>query len=596
MERDFRVLRWVTFAALLAVAVAYLLPLSQSSRTDWTAQVILVVLAAVLLTWAIESWIRLLISRAAPSDAARQHERETRLLIDLSCALLGAQNAQEVLQSLMRSGSALSGAAGCSFVPYDSWGKSLPALVSGNLPADSMQTWVETLSNPSTRQACKACQSLGAEGNCLLREAAKHASVRCLAVTRNGRQVGMLNFYFNAAVQLTESQQALLREMVTMADAALQSADWREQSLTLLRQIQSAKPGGDNLQHFLSEIAATLRRALDVDFSLLWLPGMPSGQPAAPIVDTPAQSAGRALSELPDQAFLEGVWQSVVASRAPLMLENISFNTRDLWRNLLVVPLVWGQGDVMGMMMFGSRSPIAFGERQRLLVQTLAGETALLIQNSAQVAQAEFQAVVEERARLAREIHDGLAQTLAFLKMQAAQMQTYLAQGDLSRLTETLRTSGQTLTDAYLDARQAIEQLRRVPGRDLTAWLCQVALDFEATTGLRVDTSRLDLDIGLTPMAQAQLVRIVQEALSNVRKHAQARAVSIAGRVQDDALILEVIDDGRGFSPESVAPNDRFGLRGMRERAEMLGADFQIISQPGSGATVRVRLPLERVR
>jgi two-component system nitrate/nitrite sensor histidine kinase NarX len=96
-------------------------------------------------------------------------------------------------------------------------------------------------------------------------------------------------------------------------------------------------------------------------------------------------------------------------------------------------------------------------------------------------------------------------------------------------------------------------------------------------------------------MTQAQLVRIVQEALSNVRKHAQAENVVITGKVQDDALILEVSDDGRGFAPENVAPGDRFGLRGMRERAETLGADFQVISRPGSGATIRVRLPMERV-
>ncbi len=596
MDRDFRVLRWVTFAALLAVSVAYLLPIAQVNRTDLTAVTILVVLAAALLTWAIESWIRLLISRAALPVSPGATGPEARTLLDLSRALLTAQNAQEVLQSAMRFGNTISGAAGCSFVPYDSWGKSLPALVFGNIPSDTMQTWVETLSSPAARQACKSCQSMDSAGDCLLRDVAKAGAVRCLAISRNGRPVGMLNFYFKVPTQLSETQQALLREMVALTDAALQNAAWRDQSLSALQQIQTANPRSADLQHLLQELTHTLRLALDADFSLVWVSPSYSGMASQPVLHVSTRAGDTALTaSLPDPSFIEGVWQSVSASRSALTLENVSFHAGEVWRSLLAAPLMWGQGDVMGVMMFGSKSPLDFSERQRVVVQTLAGETALLIQNSDQIARAEFQAVVDERARLAREIHDGLAQTLAFLKMQSSQMQTYLEQGDLSRLTDALKNSGRTLTDAYLDARQAIEQLRRVPGRDLTAWLCQVALDFEAATGLRVDTSRLDVEHDVPLMTQAQLVRIVQEALSNVRKHAQAKNVAIAGRVQDDALILEVSDDGRGFAPESLAPGDRYGLRGMRERAETLGADFQIISRPGSGATVRVRLPMERV-
>lgn len=595
MDRDFRILRWVTFAALLAVAVAYLLPIAQANRIDLPAEVALVVLAAALLTWAIESWIRLLINRATPPSTQGQLQPESRALLALSRSLFAAQNAQETLQEVMRFGCENTGAQGCTFVPYDVWGKSLPALVYGAVPRESMQTWVETLSAPATHQTCQSCQGKGAQGDCLLLGLSRMDSVRCINLTREGHEVGVLNFYFKNQFELRPIQQTMLREAIHLTDAALQYFERHQPTAPAAPgQEQPIRPSAKNLRSLLQELAASLGRALESDFSLIWLSGAYNSGNAAPILDAPARSDVQP-GAFPDSTFLEGVWRKVAQSRAPLTLENVAFNARDAWGTLLSIPLVWEHGPVTGLLMIGSKTALTLSSRQLMLVQTLAAETALLIQNNDQAAQAEFQAVVDERARLAREIHDGLAQTLAILKMQSAQMQTYLEKGDLKRLTDVLRTSGATLADAYLDARQAIDQLRRVPGSDLTAWLCQVALDFEAATGLAVDTAGIDLDRDFSPIVQSQLVRIVQEALSNVRKHAGAGRVAISGRVQEDALYLEVADDGVGFAPDNISSDARFGLHGMRERAEMLGADFQVISCPGHGAVVHVRLPLEKV-
>jgi len=91
---------------------------------------------------------------------------------------------------------------------------------------------------------------------------------------------------------------------------------------------------------------------------------------------------------------------------------------------------------------------------------------------------------------------------------------------------------------------------------------------------------------------QAQLLRIIQEALSNVRKHASAEHVSIRGVQKQELVLIEISDDGQGFAPEQVDGSSRFGLRGMRERAESIGADFQIASQPGAGAILSLQLPM----
>ncbi len=217
---------------------------------------------------------------------------------------------------------------------------------------------------------------------------------------------------------------------------------------------------------------------------------------------------------------------------------------------------------------------------------------ALDAKNMELLEQLEYRLILEERTRLAREIHDGLAQTLAFLKMETGRMQTYVSNGDLDAVSRALQANYKTLSDAYLDARQAIDNLRRVPDEILSVWLQVTAADFTTLTGIDVDVSNVHLKHVFSASVKAQLVRIIQEALTNVRKHAQACAVTLSAFEREGAVILEVCDNGRGFSPEEAQPASQYGLRSMRERAESVGADFQIISTPGAGTTVRLRIPI----
>jgi two-component system nitrate/nitrite sensor histidine kinase NarX len=203
-----------------------------------------------------------------------------------------------------------------------------------------------------------------------------------------------------------------------------------------------------------------------------------------------------------------------------------------------------------------------------------------------------YQAVVDERARLAREIHDGLAQTLAFLKMEAARVQTHLAKGDPTSVAETFQDYYQTLSDAYLDTRQSIDNLRQVPDENLADWMNTTSSDFEELTGLTVDISDVKLNHAFPDNIKAQLIRIVQEALTNIRKHADACTVFISAFERGSEAIIEVKDNGRGFAPEDVLLASQYGLRSMRERAESIGADFQIISAPGMGTTIRLQISI----
>jgi two-component system nitrate/nitrite sensor histidine kinase NarX len=209
------------------------------------------------------------------------------------------------------------------------------------------------------------------------------------------------------------------------------------------------------------------------------------------------------------------------------------------------------------------------------------------------MAELEYKTMVQERNRLARESHDGLAQTLGFLKLHVAQMQNYLAREDYDRLRQSVDLCYATLSEAYQEARVAIDGLRIRPSDSgLTGWLEQTVGEFQEISGLSVEVEKIDLRMNLPPEVHAQLIRIVQEALSNIRKHAQAERVFISCWENEGDLWLEIRDDGQGFSPQDIPGPSRHGLRGMRERAELIGADFQIISRSNEGTTVRVRLPL----
>jgi two-component system nitrate/nitrite sensor histidine kinase NarX len=257
--------------------------------------------------------------------------------------------------------------------------------------------------------------------------------------------------------------------------------------------------------------------------------------------------------------------------------------------SLLAAPLLVAEGKSIGAVLVGNDQQLAFTRRQLDLLKTLAGHMALQVNNAALITELEFKTMLEERTRLAREIHDGLAQTLGFLKLQVAQLQNYLQRAEYERLEKGLHTSYATLSDAYLEVRDAIDGLRTAPAdENAVLWIKDLLEDFEAASGIQTEMIGCDHLQLLPAEIQVQLIRIVQEAMSNVRKHAHATRVSVTCRRAEDELLLEITDNGRGFSPGEVTAATQYGLRGMRERAELIGAEFQVISIRGQGTTIQL--------
>jgi two-component system NarL family sensor kinase len=228
------------------------------------------------------------------------------------------------------------------------------------------------------------------------------------------------------------------------------------------------------------------------------------------------------------------------------------------------------------------------------LLSTIAYQVGISIERARLAEDATRLARAEERTRMAREIHDTLAQglTAIALNIEGAmhRLETHPDQAR-ERLERALAMARENLEDA----RRSVLDLRgasRLEGKPLAEALAGLARSFTSDSGVPVrvtaaTTERLPLRI------EAELFRVAQEALTNVRKHAHASEVELALRKRGSTLTLSVRDDGRGFSPRAHRSDElRHGIVGMRERAKLLGGSLQISTAPGAGTRIVARVPI----
>ena len=227
------------------------------------------------------------------------------------------------------------------------------------------------------------------------------------------------------------------------------------------------------------------------------------------------------------------------------------------------------------------------------LLSTIAYQVGIAIDRARLAEEGARLARAEERARLAREIHDTLAQELTAV---ALHLEAALAQMASSpkRARERLQRALDVTRQSIEDARRSVLDLRATPlaGRPLAEALASLGRGFTAETGIRVHVHASPS--GELPLRlEAELFRIAQEALANVRKHARANTVEIALRPGGGRLRLSIHDDGRGFDPAATLDGG-MGMLGMRERARLLGGTLRVESRPGGGTNVRASVPLSR--
>jgi signal transduction histidine kinase len=197
-------------------------------------------------------------------------------------------------------------------------------------------------------------------------------------------------------------------------------------------------------------------------------------------------------------------------------------------------------------------------------------------------------ALLEERGRLAREMHDGLAQDLWYARLKQGRLAQLVEGGEQKALAQDVMDA---IDSGISDARQTVMAMRAgSTDAPLLEIVERYAEDFGDRFALDVRYESSGEAPELPARVQAEVLRIVQEALNNVRKHADATVVRVNAAAQNGSLRIDVSDNGRGFAPEQ--PTGGFGLHSMRERAELIGAALQIESATRDGTRVRLDLPL----
>jgi len=205
-------------------------------------------------------------------------------------------------------------------------------------------------------------------------------------------------------------------------------------------------------------------------------------------------------------------------------------------------------------------------------------------------------AILHEREQLARELHDSLGQVLGYTTLRMEAIRKLIADGKQAAADDQLVQMEHIVADAHADVREYILNLRIAPTdqqpffsslqRYLDGFLKNYGIRVDLSTGAGVE------DMILSPDAQMQLFRIIQEAFSNARKHAQTDCVQLSFEMAGGMVRTRIQDNGRGFDPTRAPGEGHFGLRFMRERAEALGGRLQVDSMPGEGTCVEVEIPV----
>jgi signal transduction histidine kinase len=260
---------------------------------------------------------------------------------------------------------------------------------------------------------------------------------------------------------------------------------------------------------------------------------------------------------------------------------------------------VRARDDMIGVVGVASTEPGTLsGAGLSRLLGGIGEQLAVAIENALLHGRVLDVAVVEERERIARELHDGLAQVLGYINTQTMAVRKLLGLGRLEDADGQLESMEEAARAVYADVREAILGLSTslpAPG-GLEPAIHAYVEHFSRTVPFRihVHTGTDALAVGLPANAEIQVMRILQEALSNIRKHANASNVDVTLSATGSTLTFDVEDDGAGFEPgrSKRAGWPQFGIQSMSERAKAIGGSLEVESRPGAGTCLKLRLPL----
>jgi signal transduction histidine kinase len=411
------------------------------------------------------------------------------------------------------------------------------------------------------------------------------ASVICLPLSTERPPHALLSVYLPVEVDLTSAKCQALEAMAVGLAMALDHARLRARELQMLLRMEQAVRHREDLAAALDDMLADVATAHQVETGVVFLVSPEEESVLTPVASWPREGTLPRLAHLAQRAFREV---------KPVMIAGPKKDGHGV-----AVPLAV-EGQTVGALALAGQRP--FTEPQTALLSVAAGMMGLVVRNSQLYQRLESQAVLEERGRLAREVHDGLAQGLGFLNFKLQQVDRLLIRQEWDAARQALGELRAGVQDLYAEVRLTIQDLRWRPagGQGLAEHLQQYVADFAARSGLDVSLN-VTGEPKLSPRDEVQLFRIAQEALVNVHWHARARHAYVRLRAEPEGTVLEVEDDGIGLPLEHLEGAElpqvpgHFGLRHIQERVEGMGGRLDLQSVPDRGTVLKVTVPAPQV-
>lgn len=355
-----------------------------------------------------------------------------------------------------------------------------------------------------------------------------------------------------------------------------------------------------SVRDVLQTIVTTARELLDCEYAALGVPDDQGGF-AEFVVDGISESQWAAIGPLPRQ---HGLLSAMLHDAKPQRLPDIRKDPRFEWWpaahpvlvDFLGLPIVDG-GDILGALYLANRhGGGGFTESDERLLAVLAAHAAIALTNARLYEHSRELALVEERQRIAGELHDAVAQKLFSLRL-TADAALALVRPDPARAEAELREVGRLAGQAADELRQVVAELRP---RELSDTGLVETLRRRVALLDRVHDATVEFtaasSVRLTPQVEETVLRVAEEALHNALRHAAATHVTVTLSTNTaggaGSVVCEVVDDGVGFDPATPEGSGaRLGLASMRERARRAHGTLTVTSRPGAGTTVRLVVP-----
>jgi signal transduction histidine kinase len=555
---------------------------------------------------------------AEVSRHLREHQTRTALMLEMAQAASSTLEQDEVLRRVAEGIAAAAGAQHCGlFLVDDEQGYIIPRFEITVPPirdADTMQgspsprpprpvascsaflRQVVTQKEPLTCYDVQTDPRFDPEG---VPRRLGFRSVLAAPLVAKGRVVAVAYaFTLDDSRAFTEDQIELAWGLANSAALAIANARLYEESRKRLAETQSLQRVTAallqklSLEEVLEVVCTEAQRLTGAMGSTVFL--LEDGEWLRVALNTGAVRL--TIERLPVEGSLVGMAVrrgEPVLSNDPASDERV-YHTDATSTALLVAPLRVKEVTVGALSV--TNKPEGFTEEDGRIISIFADQAAIAIENARLYQQVRHLAALEERDRLGRELHDRLAQELGYLNLKASSTAELLSGGQIAQAQASLLEMKQIARDTYTDVREAIFSLRTPASLELgllptlREYLAEYRVRYGVDARLVVDESPpgFPADMGI------QLLRIIQEALTNVRKHAGASKAWVHFEWNGDLVRISVEDDGRGFDPAQVTGKGRqyFGLQIMRERAESVGGDLELDSRPGQGTRVVIRVPL----